>query len=92
MPQYDHRFMGRASRTEALPPWHPDRDMVRLAEIPPLLKRMYNLPVSPDRVREWINKGVSNRKGGRVYLKARMWHGMWMVKKADILAFLEATP
>lgn len=80
-----------ASEIEALPPWHPQRDLLRLHEIVAYLRKLYNLPVSRDRVAQWVNRGV-DLGGRRIYLKTTPFGPARMVRKVDLLAFLRAWP
>lgn len=85
----------RAKHVTPLPPWHPGRTLIRLDEVPAFLKKMLNVAVAHETVAKWVTKGIkANNK--RVYLKftwfrARGQQRMRLVRKADLMAFLEAT-
>lgn len=82
----------RAASIKSLPPWHPGRQFIKIAEVPLYLKHFYNVNVSSARVYCWAKHGVKVRgEDRRVYLKSQRMLGVWHVSKTDLQTFLSTT-
>lgn len=77
-----------ACEVEPLPPWHPAREVIRLTEVPMMLKKIYNLATSYQTVKGWALYGRDDKDGKKVYLQTFKMGRYRMVKKADLVAFL----
>ncbi len=79
-----------ARQTEALEPWHPNRTHVTIAEVGCLLKKIYGITIGPQSVHRWIHKGSVTPDGKRVFLVAKKIGYRVIIKKSDLMAFLDA--
>lgn len=79
----------RAKAVDTLPPWHPNRTLLRISEVPAFLKKLYGIRTSTKTVYMWRKYGVT-ADGRRIYLKTTTMAGARMVSKPDLMAFLKA--
>lgn len=77
-----------ARQTEALNPWHPDREYMSVKEVPIFIKKLYGVDFNHNRVYDWIHRG-NEINGRRYYLRAVAFGNKWVIKKADLIAYLK---